>query len=287
MKAALTSVFLLGASALAAQEPPRQVFRAATHVVPVEVAVFDGDHAVRGLGASDFEVLDNGVPQSVTVSERSALPVDVRLLFDTSGSISEEDLEKYRRAMVRVAEALRPEDRCEIWTFGGRITEVANRQHPPVKISLSRAGPDGTSFFDAVSLAMITRPVADRRQITIVLSDAQDNASFFDKDVLFDAARRTHAVVYTILPIAQAKDVTKYSTRLDMLSRMTGGRLVRAQWDATMGNTIVAALEEFRQGYVLSYLVSGVPSDGWHKLTVRVRGARRLAVRAREGYFGR
>jgi hypothetical protein len=33
-------------------------------------------------------------------------------------------------------------------------------------------------------------------------------------------------------------------------------------------------------------VLAGVPSEGWHKLSVRVRG-RRLTIRAREGYFGR
>ena len=154
-------------------------------------------------------------------------------------------------------------------------------------IALDRTGPEGTSFFDAVSLAMITRPMLERRQITIVLSDAQDNTSFFDKDALFEAARRTHAVVYTILPTTLAKDVSKFAARLEMLSRVTGGRLFRAQWDSRMASIVVGALEEFRQGYVLQYMLSGVPTEGWHTLTVRVRGQRRLTVRAREGYFGR
>ncbi len=272
---------------VAAQAPPRQVFRSATHAVAIDVLVLDGDRAVRGLGSGDFAVLDNGVPQTVTAAERNALPLDVRLLFDTSGSITRDDLEKYRRAMVRVAAALRSDDRCEIWTFGGRIAEIVPRQHPPVTIAFDRSGPDGTSFFDAVSLAMITRPLVDRRQITIVLSDAVDTASFQDKDALFEAARRTHAVVYTVLPVALATEVTRFSTRLEMLSSMTGGRLVRARWDARMGDTLVGALEEFRQGYVLHYLLGGTPSEGWHKLSVRVRGNSRLTVRAREGYFGR
>ena len=249
--------------------------------------MYDGDRAVPLLAAADFEVLDNGVRQKLSGAQRNTLALDLRLLFDTSGSISTEDLEKYRRAMTRVADALRPEDRIEILTFNGRVGEVVPLQHPPIKIVFDRQGRDGTSFFDAVSLAMITRPLVERRQITIVLSDAVDNASFFDKDTLYDAVRRTNAVVYTVLPIALAQDTSRFAARLDMLSRVTGGRLVRARWDSRMGNTVIEALEEFRQGYVLHYLPEGVPIEGWHTLTVRVTGGRRYTVRAREGYFGR
>lgn len=280
--AALTGLAL----SATAQTPQRQAFRAATNAVVLDVSVFDGDRAVTSLGVSDFEVLDNGVPQELTGASRNVLPVDLRLLFDTSGSISADDLEQYRRAMRRVADTLRPDDRIEILTFDGRINEVVPLQHPPVQIAFERQGKDGTSFFDAVSLAMITRPLADRRQITIVLSDALDTASFFDKDTLYSAARRTQAVVYTILPVTLAQDRSRFTARLEMLSRVTGGRHVRAQWDRHMGNAVIDALNEFRQGYVLHYLISGVPGSGWHKLTVRVKG-RRYTVRSREGYFGR
>jgi VWFA-related protein len=286
MKTALLLVMTAALSAIA-QAPQRQAFRATTDAVAVDVAVFDGDRAVTSLTAADFEILDNGVAQTLSDAARNVMPLDLRLLFDTSGSITEEDLEKYRRAMARVAAALKPEDRIEILMFNGRISEVVSMQHPPIRIALDRQGPDGTSFFDAVSLAMITRPQLDRRQITIVLSDAQDNASFFDKDTLYDAARRTHAVVYTVLPVALATDTSRFSSRLEILSRVTGGRLVRAKWDAHMGASVSAALEEFRQGYVVHYLLNGVPPGGWHALSVRVKGNRRYAVRAREGYFGR
>jgi hypothetical protein len=54
-----------------------------------------------------------------------------------------------------------------------------------------------------------------------------------------------------------------------------------------MGQTVIDALAEFRQGYVLHYALSGVPVAGWHALTLRVTGGRRYTVRAREGYYGR
>jgi len=278
---------LAAAASLAAGAQTQKPFISTTHAVGVDVSVYDGDRAVPALGLPDFEVLDNGVRQKLSSAQRNTLALDLRLLFDTSGSITSDDLEKYRRAMTRVAAALRPEDRIEILTFNGRVGEVVPLQHPPIKIVFDRQGRDGTSFFDAVSLAMITRPLPDRRQITVVLSDAVDNASFFDKDTLYDAVRRTNAVVYTVLPIALAQDTSRYAARLDMLARVTGGGLVRAHWDSRMGNTVIKALEEFRQGYVLHYVPEGVPIEGWHALTVRVTGGRRYTVRAREGYFGR
>ena len=271
---------------LQAQEPQSPVFRASAHSVPIDVTVFDGQRAIPSLTAADFDVRDNGIRQKVEHVRPNTLPLDVRLLFDTSGSIVPEDLERYRRAMVRVAESLRPEDRIEILTFGGRVSEVVPLQHPPIRITTERQHRDGTSFFDAVSLALVTRPLIERRQITIVLSDAQDNDSFFDKDTLYESARHAPAVVYGVLPAGQADDDSRFADRLEMVARVTGGRLVRSGWSGPMGDIIIRTLDEFRQGYVLNFVLDGVPVAGWHKLTVRVRGGR-YTVRAREGYFVR
>jgi VWFA-related protein len=277
--------FAWAALVVQAQEP-QTTFRSSSDAVTVDVSVFDGQRAIPGLTVADFDVRDNGVRQTLASVRLNTLPIDVRLLFDTSGSITAEDLERYRRAMARVAEALRPDDRVEILTFSGRISEVVPLQHPPITVVTKRQDRDGTSFFDAVSLAMVTRPLVERRQITVVLTDAQDNDSFFDKDTLYDSARRTSAVVYGVLPTGLAEDVSRFAARLEMVARVTGGRLVRSKWDARMGDLLIRTLAEFRQGYVLNYSLPGNPEPGWHKLTVTVPRAK-YNIRAREGYFAR
>jgi len=286
VKGALIAILLCAATTVVAQQPQQPVFTSTTDSVAVDVSVFDGGHAVPSLTAADFDVRDNGVRQKVSNVRPNTLPLDLRLLFDTSGSITPEDLERYRRAMARVALALRPDDRVEILTFSGRVSEVVPLQHPPITVMTERQDRDGTSFFDAVSLAMITRPILERRQITIVLSDAQDNDSFFDKDTLYEAARRTPAVVYGVLPAGFADDVSRFAARLEMITRVTGGTLVRSRWDGHMGDVLIRTLNEFRQGYVLNYTLEGVPLAGWHKLTVTMPRTK-FKVRAREGYFAR
>jgi hypothetical protein len=268
------------------QAPPS--FRASTDVVAVDVAVFDGDRVVRNLTGSDFQIRDNGVLQRVISADFNTLPIHLRLVFDTSGSISEDELARYRRTMQEVASALEPRDQCEILTFNARIAEAAARQSPPIRIDLRRAGVDGTAFFDAVLLSMVTVPTSDRRQITIVLSDARDNASFFDETALLDigVGIRTDAVVYTILPGDPLLGRALSVARLQALSLLTGGRLVRTHEQA-VGSVVIDAIEEFRQSYVLRYSVTGLAIDGWHKLDVRVRNGNRYRIRAKPGYFGR
>lgn len=272
------------AAVFCVQAPQGSLFRSSAHGVAVDVAVFDGDRVVSDLGVNDFEVRDNQVRQTIMAADLNTLPIDLRLVFDTSGSISEHDLARYVQTMSQVASALGTGDRCEIITFNSRIADAASRQHPPIAITLKRGGPDGTAFFDAVTLAMVTVPMPDRRQITIVLSDALDNASFFDETAMLEAARRTDAVVYTILPGNPSESRAVSVTRLQALSLLTGGRLVLSH-EAAVASVVIDSIREFRQGYVLRYVLTGVNVPGWHKLSVRVRGGYR--VRARQGYFGR
>jgi len=276
-------LFSIAAAAFLVQAP-QGPFTSATHGVSVEVAVFNGDRVVSNLGVDDFEIRDNNVRQTLQAVDANALPIDLRLVFDTSGSISERDLARYVQTMNRVAATLQPRDRCEIITFDSRISDAASLQHPPIKIALRRGSLDGTAFFDAVALAMVTTRAPDRRQITIVLSDAMDNNSLFDEKTMLEVARHTDAVVYTILPGDPNSARPVSVARLQALSLITGGKLVPAH-ESAVANAVIESIGEFRQGYVLRYVVTGVPIPGWHKVDVRVKGGYR--VRTRQGYFSR
>ena len=49
-------------------------------------------------------------------------------------------------------------------------------------------------------------------------------------------------------------------------------------------SVFLAALEEFRHRYLVSYTPQGVAKGGWHKVDVRVK-RRGATVRARPGYL--
>jgi VWFA-related protein len=284
----LAAIVLAPTAWLAAQGQP-QVFRGGTDVVAVDVTVQDGKRPIAGLTAADFDVRDNGVRQVVTQVTYARVPIDVRLVFDTSGSISDAQLKGYLKTMVDVTAALQPDDRCDIVSFAARIVDAAPLQSPPIKIDLQRAEPNATSFFDAVSVSLITAPVAGRRQLTIVLSDADDNSSFFDQTTLIDTGRRTDAVVYAVLPDttgirhSPARD-KMLKDRLSALTTLTGGRVMPADKDLT--TAFLNALEDFRKSYVVVYTATGVAHGGWHELKITVPKSPQYTVRSKQGYMG-
>jgi len=88
-------VCLLVATPLAAQEAP--LFRAGTSLALVRFHVESKNRYVTDLQPSDIVLLEDGAPRPFTVFEnaflgRSSIPVEMTLLFDTSGSVTQEGL---------------------------------------------------------------------------------------------------------------------------------------------------------------------------------------------------
>jgi hypothetical protein len=170
-----------------------------------------------------------------------------------------------QKTMVEVTGSLQAGGVGAALSYAG-ITEapfnsIEVRVVPENVTNLQRAEPNATSFYDAVSLSLITGPVAGRRQLTIVLSDADDNSSFFDQATLVDTGRRTDAVVYAVLPDATGRrrypaQEKMLKDRLSVLTTLTGGRVIAEDKNVTAA--FLNALEDFRKSYVVAYTATGV-----------------------------
>jgi len=79
------ALFFIVVASLVAQDQ-RPVFKAETSSVTVSVAVKMGNVPVAGLKAVDFRLYDNNVPQRIDAVSVEAVPVDITLFMDTSGS---------------------------------------------------------------------------------------------------------------------------------------------------------------------------------------------------------
>ena len=71
---------------LLAQQP---TFKAGTQIVPLYVTVQDIEkRLVPDLVKEDFDVLDNGVPVTLTLFQNEPEPFSVVVMLDTSGSMT-------------------------------------------------------------------------------------------------------------------------------------------------------------------------------------------------------
>jgi hypothetical protein len=308
--------------AAGAQQP---VFRSHAEVVALDVLVVDRNRPVAGLTAADFELLDNGVPQTILDVSRERVPLDVTLAIDTSASVHRRLLASLVRAVNTVRQRLRAEDRVAVLTFADRIREhVALTAAPGVPpIAIDRAsGP--TSLNDVIAAAlMMAPPDLERRRMALVFTDGIDTISVLDEAAVLDVARRTRTALFVVAtgpPPRPALPPPPRRGRLpapvipepparffEELADITGGRLELVPHVPFMGivregNMVrgslagderildapfLRAFEDFRTSYVLRYAPTGVTREGWHEITVRVpKGKGRYQIRTRRGYTG-
>jgi VWFA-related protein len=251
--------------------------------VRVDVLVSDGGRIVRGLQASDFEVVDNGVPQEVDLVSFERLPLNVVMVLDMSDSVAGERLEHLRAAGLTLLDQLTPDDEAALVTFSHavRIHAPLTTDRSDVRAALGRAKGFGrTALVDAIHTGIVLGESGVGRSVLIVFSDGVDTSSWLSPDGLLDTARRTDAVAYFVSPVEKAK-ATTFNRELTSL---TGGSLIEIASTGDLSAAFLRILEEFRQRYVVSYTPRGVSRDGWHRLEVRLKG-RRATVRARPGYL--
>jgi VWFA-related protein len=274
------------ACALATMVPAAQdqlpTFSSRVEAVRVDVLVTDGGKPVRGLRAADFEVLDNGVRQTVDFVSAEQLPLNVVFTFDMSGSLVGERLANLREASHAVLDGLKADDQAALVTFNSAVLvgPGLTRDVRLVKAAIDRAEPAGnTSLVDASVAGLMLAEADVGRGLVIVFSDGVDTASWLGPKAVLDVAKRSDAVVYAV-----SAGLNSRAEFLGDLTEQTGGRLFTIESTRDLSGVFLEVLDEFRQRYLLSYSPAGVSPGGWHPLTVRVKG-RNATVRARPGYL--
>jgi hypothetical protein len=276
------------------------VFRAETSMVFVDVSVKKGNNPVLGLQAFDFVLLDNGVPQKISAVAMEAVPIDVSLFIDTSGSTAAV-LEEMKSSVGEIMAMLRPTDRFRLLTIGHSVYQAVPWTVAGAPIDLAGIYPvSGISLvYDGFYAASVHAVEPGRRHLVVGLTDGADECSVVSPQQLRELVGRTEAVVHWV-PMkgtgrgvggradcdraAPNKDVAAVG---DLVDGTGGDRHTGVL--GIVGMSPVKAfrrvLDEYRQSYVLSYTPEGVPRYGWHQLTVRVPSGK-YSIRARAGYFG-
>ena len=264
---ALLAAALLAASA--PQAPP--VFRAEVDVVRVEVLVTRGGAPVRGLGAADFEVRDNGRLQALDPILEEETPVDAILVLDTSGSVNGPKLDALKAAARAFLDGLREGEQAALLAFHHEVQllEPLTADIGAVRRALDRASPRGsTALVDAVYSALRLREPGERRTAIVVFSDGIENVSWLPASDVVEAASRSNVIVYGVAVRGKGDPKERFLT--DVV-RATGGQLFEASSERDLRARFLDVLGDIRARYVLSYAPAGTGSAGWHTLAVRLK----------------
>ena len=297
MKAAVAvAVLVAGSVAASVQEQGR--FKSRADMVLIDALVTHDRRVVTGLAARDFELQDNGVPQSIEQLYIEQLPLTIIMVLDTSGSVGGERLDALKKGATVVVDRLRQADQAAIVSFSGDLSLAAQATGDRATLHATIAGlkaEGGTALRDATFAGLVLRGAARTRTLIIVFSDGVDTGSILSEDRVSQVARRSDATVYAIgireqprfVPGAgraiQEPDLATDDRFLTRIAEETGGRLLHAQQNREIASTFGRVIDEFNSRYVLGYVPAGVPGTGWHQVTVRLK-KRQGTVLARRGY---
>lgn len=311
-------VFSLSNAPVSQQQP---TFRGAVDLVTVSASVQDGLRVVTGLEASDFQVLDNGVPQEVATISYGKLPIDVTVALDVSGSVSGAPLARLQHGVLQLQSDLSRDDRLKLMAFSQVSRRIVDFSADPQAIEqavTNLSGSGGTAIFDALTVAMLAPTDPSRRQLVTVFTDGADNVSVTEPSLLLEAGRRAQTSITAVLPLAVLREaglappvgggrltgmsparisrppgerpetaLSQQVRLIDQLVTLTGGRLIGDPGPPVdLGTSFRQALDAFRSSYVLYFTPRGVERGGFHALHVTVRGHASYTIRARSGYFG-
>lgn len=279
----------------AVQDP---VFRAAVDTVRVDVSVTRGNQPVTGLTAGQFEVDDNGVPQTVTSATREDVPLRLLLALDTSSSLAGESLPALIDAASALVAALRPDDEVGLLTFDQRIriAVAPTTAHDDVVAELRTLRAGGTTAWrDALFAALqLVGDGGTSRPVVLLFTDGADTASWIGAEHIVEAVRRSGVVVHGIgleeppgwLGDGSSRPIGRTGVSLSLRRAVAagGGRRWEASSPRAISQLFATALDELRARYLITYSPAAPVTEGWHEVKVRVKGLR-AEITARPGYF--
>ena len=270
-----------------------QKIKVTTESVPVYVTVTDNDkRLVPDLIQDDFEILDNGKPQTVNIFENKPTPITVVVMIDTSGSMTTA-LDLVKDGAEQFLLRLLPEDRAQVGEFSDKIKfhpgsfiDDRDRLVYLLKNDLDFGYP--TRLYDAVDESIERLEPMDGRKVVLVFTDGDDTASTKSNlNKVMDRARAKDVMVYAVGLVntffdGQKQTTSKLDRGLKKLAEDTGGGYFELKRTADLGETFTRVAQELHSQYVLGF--SPETLDGKvHKLEVRVKKGG-MSARARKTY---
>jgi VWFA-related protein len=308
--------------AVTAQDRPpgAQTFRAQTKVVLVPVIVTGKDgRTINDLTAQDFKVLDNGVPQQVTMDDfiSGLPPISLVIAIQSSGT-SKLALAKIRQVggMIQPL-VMGTKGQAAVVTFDREITWLQDFTRESGRISDAvkslKAGPaEGARMFDTIA------QVADRmkrrtgRRVLLLISESRDRGSETKLQQAMEAVERegievfgAHYSSYAMSWISKPEDFPEQGELNAMffaqLERLATANPVQALALATGGSdfpflrqrgiedTIEKLGAEVYGQYILSFPqrgdAAGLHPEALHQIEVTVPNRKDLRIRSRRVYW--
>ena len=280
--AALAACAALAAGERQAQQTP--TFRASAKSVPLYVTVQDRDgRLVTGLERGEFEVRDNGRPVAITQFSNAIQPITMVLLVDMSGSMAHR-YRQARDAMLELVEALRPDDRVRLGTFGGRILFtpwLTSDKEILRRLLHYELHPGGdTPLWQAMSTSMMSLDGEPGRRVVLTVTDGRDSCR--GKTCVEFGEVEAKALANEMMVYAIGMAGTSLDGDIKRLAERTGGGHFEVPHDADMRQSFQRVADELHQQYLIGFTPPVIDGKR-HTIEVRLKTSG-LTARTRKDY---
>lgn len=277
---------MLGLS-LAAQEP---TFRSGSRVVPSYVTVVDANNRlVTDLTRDDFEVLDNGRPQEITIFDNEVRPFTAVVMLDTSVSMTHRLDDLYAGAEQFLLRLL-PHDKAAVGAFNDKVefATMFTSDRGSLVSALKRLDfGNQTRLYDSVHASLDQLEKVEGRKVILLFTDGADFGSRLSSGKALERARDGEVMIYGIgleteFFNGQMVVRSRPDSILNRFANETGGGFFDLKKNADLGASFTRIAQELRSQYLLGF--SPAALDGKvHKLEVRVKRPG-LKARSRRSY---
>jgi Mg-chelatase subunit ChlD len=222
--------------------------------------------------ASDLEIRENGVAQTISEVFAERPPSDFVFVVDRSLSMSGEKIDSAIRALRSAQQFLRRGDRASVVFFNHNVSPAIEAG----EIDPESAVPSGgTSLRDAL-LSM----APERRTVAIVISDGSDRNSFTTEGAaLRDLSRSRLTLFAVMLGRGNANGF------LETLAARSGGQLV-ASSPGRIDRDLEVLFNDINGRHTAVYQSHGT-SSGWREIAVKSKRRGLGVTSPRQGYFAR
>ncbi len=270
------------------------VFKSQVNEVILPVIVTDTRrHIVTNLDKNNFQVYEDGQPQTIVRFSREDVPVSIGIVVDNSGSMRTKRA-AVTKAVLNLIQASNPQDEAFVVNFNDDsyldqdFTNSLNPLHEALDRVDSRGG---TALYDAViaSADHLAKGAKKEKKVLLVITDGVDNES---RESLESAIRKVlddqGPIIYTIGILGDEPGIKRAKRALQSLSDQTGGVAFFPKDLAEVDEISSEVARDIRNQYSITYKPTNPRANGGYRkvrVEARAQGYKDLQARTRDGYY--
>ena len=225
---------------------------------------------VAGLGPEDFTVLEDGVPQRLTLFTRERMPLSLVVALDTSASM-ERSLWSAQKAVTEFLRAQPPQAEVSLLSFNDQVYMEQDftgaRDIVAGAVMRLRAEGTRTALIDALRIGSLHLSHREGTRVLMLFTDGRDTVYEGEPGRLRTAIEAAQAADVSVFAVAfGAADLEP----LDDMTGQTGGETVVARGTRELRAAFERLAESIGGRYLLGYELRDPDRSGYRRLEVKV-----------------